>query len=98
MIGVASNRRNRKSSAWHVEELEGERKKGRDSRRVTESSSESEEGGGKWRWDGENWCFIVNHRGPINSELRRKISRMIGATIDETKKRGDELFELSGQE
>ena len=44
-----------------VEELEGERKKGRDSRRVTESSSGSEEGSGKWRWDGENWWFKVNH-------------------------------------
>ena len=73
--------------ARRVEELEGERKKGRDIRRVTESSSESEEGGGKRRWDGENWWFKVNHRGPINSKLRRKISRMIGATIDETKKR-----------
>ena len=31
-----------------VQELEGERKKGKDSRRVTESSSGSEEGGGKW--------------------------------------------------
>ena len=54
---------------------------------MTESSSGGEEGGGKWRWDGENW-FKVNHRGPINSRLRRKISRMIGATIDETR-RGD---------
>ena len=43
-----------------VEELEGERKKGRDSRRVTESSSGSEGGGGKWRWDGEDWWFKVN--------------------------------------
>ena len=77
-----------------VEELEGERKKGKDSRRMTESSSGSEEGGGKWRWDGENWWFKVNHRGPIKSKLRRKISRMIGATIDETKRWGDELFEL----
>ena len=64
-----------------VEELESERKKGRDTRQVTESSSESEEGGGKWRWDGENWWFKVNHRGPINSRLRRKISRMIGAEL-----------------
>ena len=71
-----------------MEELEGEMKKGRDSRRVTESSSGSEEGGGKWRWDGENWWVKVNHRGPINSKLRRKISRTIGATIDETKRRG----------
>ena len=77
-----------------VEEFEGERRKAKDSRRMTESSSGSEEGGGKWRWDGENWWFKVNRRGPINSRLRRKISRMIGTTIDETKRRGDELFEL----
>ena len=32
--------------------------------------------------------------GPINSRLRRKISRIIGATIDERRRRGDELFEL----
>ena len=77
-----------------VEELEGERRRARHNRRMTESSSGSEEGGGKWRWYGENWWFKVSHRGPINSRLRRKISRMIGATIDETKRRGDELFEL----
>ena len=80
--------------ARKVEELESERKKGRDSRQMTESSSEYEERGGKWRWDGENWWFKVNHRAPINSKLRRKISRMIRATIEETKRRGDELFEL----
>ena len=74
-----------------VEELEGERRRAKHSRRMTESSSGSEEGGGKWRWDGENWWFKISHRGPINSRLRRKISRMIGATIDETKRRGDEL-------
>ena len=61
-----------------VEELKGERKRGRDSKWVTESLSESEKGGGKWNWDGENWWFKVNHRGPIKSKLRRKISRMIG--------------------
>ena len=44
-----------------VEELEGERRKGRDSIRVMESSSGSEEGSGKWRGDGENWWFKVNH-------------------------------------
>ena len=77
-----------------VEELEGERRKAKYNRQMTESSPGSEEGGGKWRWDGENWWFKVNHRGPINSRLRRKISRMIAATIDETKRRGDELFEL----
>ena len=52
---------------------------------MMESSSEREEGGGKWRWDGENWWFRVNRRGPINSKLRRKISRMIRTTVDETK-------------
>ena len=77
-----------------VEELEGERRRARHNRRMTESSSGSEEGGGKCRWDGENWWFKISHRGPINSRLRRKISRMIGATIDKTKRRGDELFEL----
>ena len=77
-----------------VEELEDERRKANNNRQMTESSSGSEEGGGKWRWDGENWWFKVNHRGPINSRLRRKISRMIAATKDETKRRGDELFEL----
>ena len=58
-----------------VEELEGERRKAKHSRRMTESSSGSEEGGGKWRWDGENWWFKISHRGPINSRLMRQISR-----------------------
>ena len=30
----------------------------------------------------------------MNSKLMRKISRVIVAAIDETKRRGDELFEL----
>ena len=78
--------------ARRVEELESDKKKGRDSRQMTGSSSENEGGGGKW--DGENWWFRVNHRGPINSKLRRKISRTIKATIDETKRWGDDLFQL----
>ena len=52
-----------------VEELESDRKKGRDCRQMTGSSSENEGGGGRWKWDGENWWFRVDHRGPINSKL-----------------------------
>ena len=92
--GFESLRRRVERLGRRVEELEGERRKAKYNRQMTESSSGSEEGGGKWRWDGENWWFKVNHRGPINSRLRRKISRTIAATIDETKRRGDELFEL----
>ena len=61
---------------------------------MTGSSSENEEGSGKWEWDGKNWWFRVDHRGPVNSRLTRKISRVAKATIDETKKWGDELFQL----
>ena len=71
---MASNRYKRKSDVWRVEELESDRKKGRDSKPMTGSSSENEEGGGKWKWDGENWWFRVDHRGPVNSRLREKIS------------------------
>ena len=83
--------------AKRVEELENDRKKGRDSRAVTGSSSENEEVSGKWKWDGENWWFRVDHRRPINSRLRRKISRAAKTTIDETKKWGDELFQLGSR-
>ena len=64
----------------------------RDSRAMTGSSSENEEGSGKWKWDGENWWFRVYHRGPINSRLRRQISRAVKTTVDETKKWSDDLF------
>ena len=45
----------------------------------------------------KHWWFRVDHRGPINSKLRRKISRTIKATTDETKKSGDELFQLKSR-
>ena len=64
---------------------------------MTGSSSENEEGGGKWKWDGEHWWFRVDHRGPVNSRLRRKISRAVKATIDETKKWRDEVFQLKSR-
>ena len=69
-----------------VEEQENDRKKGRDSKATTGSSSENEEGSGKWKWNGENWWFRVDHRGPIKSRLRRKVYRAVKTTIDETKK------------
>ena len=74
VIGVALSRCKREFERLgkRVEELEGERRKAKHSRRMTESSSGSEEGGGKWRWDGENWWFKGSHRGPINSRLRRE--------------------------
>ena len=72
--------------AKRVEELENDRKKGRDSKATTGSSSENEEGSAKWKWNGENWWFRVDHRGPIKSRLRRKVYRAVKTTIDETKK------------
>ena len=59
------------------QELENDRKEGRDSRAMTGSSSANEEGSGKWKWDGENWWFRVDHRGPNNSRLRRKVCRAV---------------------
>ena len=94
-----TNRCKRKSDVWRRESknwrMTGRRE--RDSRAVTGSSSENEEVSGKWKWDGENWWFRVDHRGPINSRLRRKISRAAKTTIDETKKWGDELFQLGSR-
>ena len=50
------------------------------------SSSENEEGNGKWIWDGKSWWFRVDHQRPINSRLRRKVSRAVRAASDETKR------------
>ena len=67
-----------------IERLENERKKEEENRIMAGSSSENEDGNGKW--DGKPWGFRVDHRWQVNSRMRRRISRAVKAILEETKK------------
>ena len=51
------------------------------------SSSDGEEGNGRWKWVGENWWYKVEYQGAVNSRLRRRISRSVKATLEQDTKR-----------
>ena len=59
-----------------IDEVEGrEREKG-EGRMVKGSSSESDEGTGRWRWDGRAWCR-VEYKGSYNSRLSSRVPRAV---------------------
>ena len=53
-----------------IDELEGKDKRRGGDRVVKGYSSESDESGDKWRWDGRAWWHKVECKGPMNSRLR----------------------------
>ena len=40
-------------------------------------------GGEKWSWDGSNWWFKVESKGPVNSRLRRKVARAVVVAVEQ---------------
>ena len=49
----------------------------------TGSSSDGEEGSGRWKWGGEIWWYKVEYQGAVNLRLRRRISRSVKATLEQ---------------
>ena len=60
-----------------IDELEGKDKRRGKDRVVKGCSSESDESGEKWSWDGRNWWYKVESKSPVNSRLRRKVARAV---------------------
>ena len=70
-----------------IDELEG-REEGERRRSDGEgSSSESDESSERWRWDGRAWWHKVECKGPLNSRLRRRVSRAVSVALEQESKR-----------
>ena len=70
-----------------IDELEG-REKWRGGDRVVKGySSESDESSDKWRWDGRAWWQKVECKGPLNSRLRRRVSRAVNVALEQDSKK-----------
>ena len=66
-----------------IDELEGKDKKTGGDRVGKGYSSESDESGDKWRWDGRAWWHKVECKGPMNSRLRRRVSRAVSVALEQ---------------
>ena len=66
-----------------IDELEGKDKRRKGDRVVKGYSSESDESGDKWRWDGRAWWYKVECKGPVNSRLRRRVSRAVSVALEQ---------------
>ena len=60
-----------------------ERRKTREEEKTSRgSSSEFEEGNGRWKWENSGWWCRVDNRGTTNSRLKRRISRAVKQTLE----------------
>ena len=68
-----------------------ERTKRRGRNRVIKGySSESDDNGDKWKWDGRNWWYKVESKGPVNSRLRRKVARAVSVALEQDSRKWKE--------
>ena len=73
-----------------IDELEEKDKRRGKDETVKSCSSESDEGGERWSWDGSNWWFKVESKGPVNSRLRRKVARAVAMTVEQDSRKWKE--------
>ena len=73
-----------------IDELEEKDKRRGKDWTVKGCSSESDEGGEKWSWDGRNWWFKVESKGPVNSRLRRKVARAVAVAVEQDSRKWKE--------
>ena len=73
-----------------IDELEGKDKRREKDRVVKGCSSESDESGEKWSWDGRNWWYKVESKGPVNSRLRRKVARAVAVALEQDSRKWKE--------
>ena len=66
-----------------IDELEGKDKRRGKDRVVKGCSSESDESGERWSWDGRNWWYKVESKSPVNSRLRRKVARAVAVALEQ---------------
>ena len=61
-------------------------------------SSESDESGNKWRWDGRAWWHKVECKGSLNSRLRRRVSRAVSVALEQDSRKWRKGFDpITGQ-
>ena len=75
-----------------IDELEGKDKRRGGDRVVKGYSSESDESSDKWRWDGRAWWHKVECKGPLNSRLRRRVSRAVSVALEQDSRKWREGF------
>ena len=73
-----------------IDELEGKDKRRGKDRVIKGYSSESDESGDKWNWDGRNWWYKVESKSPVNSRLRRKVARAVTVALEQDSKKWKE--------
>ena len=81
-----------------MDELEGKDKKKGEGRVVKGYSSESDESGDKWRWDGRAWWHKVDCKGPLNSRLRRRVSRALSVALEQDSRKWRGIDPVTGQD
>ena len=69
-----------------IDELEG-REKGKEKVGWRRDLLLSDESGERWRWDGRAWWHRVECKGPLNSRLRRRVSRAVSVALEQESKR-----------
>ena len=73
-----------------IEELEGkDKRRGKDGGSKG-CSSESDESGDEWSWDGRNWWYKVESRNLVNSRLRRKVARAVTVALEQDSRKWKE--------
>ena len=70
-----------------IDELEGKNKRRGGDRVVKGYSSESDDNGDKWKWDGRSWWYKVESKGPVNSRLRRRVSRAVCVALEQVSRK-----------
>ena len=73
-----------------IDELEGKDKRRGKDRMIKGYSSESDESGDKWNWDGRNWWYKVESKSPVNSRLRRKVARAVTVALEQDSRKWKE--------
>ena len=70
-----------------IDELEGKDKRRGGDWVVKGYSSESDESSDKWRCDGRAWWHKVECKVPLNSRLRRRVSRAVNVALEQDSKK-----------
>ena len=61
-------------------------------------SSEIDKGSDKWKWDGRVWWHRVECMGPLNSRLRRRVSRAVSVTLEQDSRKWRRIDTIAGQD
>ena len=70
-----------------IDELESRERWEGEGQMVKGSSSESDEGNGRWKWDGREWWCRVEYKGSLNARLRRRVSRAVHVAVEQESKK-----------